>query len=516
MWSQGRATRRPRRAALIALIVFGACKAAPAAQDGAPAPALAGATEARGLPAASAVAAANAGCTARLSDGRDRDVETDYLPHVLACATGAALPEALRAQAIAARSYLALRLETSGAIGVDELDTGCGRVPGPQHLDASMSTAGSRLQWRQHLVAGFAVPGATPLAGCVAGPTDPDPSGTEPDVTYNAGRSGDQVRQTPLGLVDLRNPTNRGCLSVSGAECLAAHGARASDILAFYYGADVIVGVSTAACSSTVTTACVVLARPGSAVDEQGPCFAQSCAGGAALAGLAVGQGGHELVSPLVMGASVCQGFWNLSFEEPGAYLLEVSAGQGGGGGTVTYRVRHAGIEAQVHVDQGLATGWLPLGVFRFTRGTDQWVQLGDGTTSAPRPGAQVVFDAVRLTRVEGVGGAPVLSASVAASGGQPGGCTCTRALDRRSRAPWGLALMWGVLVWQCRSAHLARRRGARPAGRGAVGPRRGARAPSDWLIRSRSLTLRFTWPVRVIAATTAAKGQIDPRPRSW
>jgi len=34
------------------------------------------------------------------------DVETDYLPHVIACENGAASFEALRAQAVSARSYM--------------------------------------------------------------------------------------------------------------------------------------------------------------------------------------------------------------------------------------------------------------------------------------------------------------------------------------------------------------------------------------------------------------------------
>src|SRR5262249_48912045 len=44
------------------------------------------------------------------------DVENDYLPHVVMCEHGGAPYEALKAQAVAARSYLYYELAKNGAI----------------------------------------------------------------------------------------------------------------------------------------------------------------------------------------------------------------------------------------------------------------------------------------------------------------------------------------------------------------------------------------------------------------
>src|SRR5262245_46539904 len=66
---------------------------------------------------AESAAPLEARCSAEVTGSGTVDVETDYLPHVIACENGAASFEALRAQAIAARSYLYYKLETSGSIG---------------------------------------------------------------------------------------------------------------------------------------------------------------------------------------------------------------------------------------------------------------------------------------------------------------------------------------------------------------------------------------------------------------
>ena len=72
------------------------------------------------------------------------DVETDYLPHVICCENGNADFEALKAQAVAARSYLYYKLDTSGSIGDgtgDQVYT-CSNEPQSQHYDAVTETSG--------------------------------------------------------------------------------------------------------------------------------------------------------------------------------------------------------------------------------------------------------------------------------------------------------------------------------------------------------------------------------------
>lgn len=170
------------------------------------------------------------------------DVETDYLPHVVTCENGNAAPAALEAQAVAARSYLYYKLARDGSIGDgtgDQVYT-CAREPGPEHVAAVAATSGRILRYQDTQVAAFYVAGALQdPPGCQGGTTDP--TATEMWVTYNEGRSGDDVIQTPLGFVDPANHANRGCMSQNGSDCLArAEDGRDVDaILRFYYGEDI-------------------------------------------------------------------------------------------------------------------------------------------------------------------------------------------------------------------------------------------------------------------------------------
>jgi hypothetical protein len=183
------------------------------------------------------------------------DVETDYLPHVVACENGAADQAALEAQAIAARSYLYYRLERTGSIGDgtgDQVYT-CGRPPGEQHLAAARATSGLVLRYPPDAgdaatqVAAFYVAGALQDGPDCVGGTD-DPTSTEVWVTYNQGKSGDEITQTELGFVDPANHANRGCMSQNGSHCLAEQGWDVRSILRFYYGEDIGIVQAEGAC----------------------------------------------------------------------------------------------------------------------------------------------------------------------------------------------------------------------------------------------------------------------------
>lgn len=169
------------------------------------------------------------------------DVETDYLPHVVNCENGAAAFEALKAQAVAARTYLYYRLDRTGSVadGTSDQVYSCGREPREEHYEAVRQTEGVVLQYGERTIAGFFVAGARnqPAPDC-RGSTD-DPTNTERYVTYNEGLSGDAITQTTLGFVHPTNTYNRGCMSQNGGHCLAGQGWGHEDILRFYYGADI-------------------------------------------------------------------------------------------------------------------------------------------------------------------------------------------------------------------------------------------------------------------------------------
>jgi MYXO-CTERM domain-containing protein len=179
-------------------------------------------------------------CEANVIGSGVVDVETDYLAHVVQCENGAASFEALRAQAVSARSYLYYELERSGSIGDGQGSQvySCGRTPTDAHYDAVASTSGQVLRYRDTQVAAFYVAGALQTSATCTGGTN-DPTGTERWVTYNEGQSGAAVEQTRLGFVSPTNYANRGCMSQNGADCLSDAGRPYHEILRFYYGADI-------------------------------------------------------------------------------------------------------------------------------------------------------------------------------------------------------------------------------------------------------------------------------------
>ena len=183
------------------------------------------------------------------------DMETDYLPHVVNCENGAAPMEALKAQAVAARSYAYYSIGLSGSIGDSQKNQvySCGKTPGPQHYEAVNATLGEVVSFEGIQVAAFYVAGKAPSSpDCVALPSDIEPGGenTEPYVTYNWGKSGVDVEQSTLGSLD-NYTQNRGCKSQNGATCLANQGWDYTDILHFYYGADILISSPPTPCQST-------------------------------------------------------------------------------------------------------------------------------------------------------------------------------------------------------------------------------------------------------------------------
>lgn len=167
-------------------------------------------------------------------------VETDYLPHVVACENGAASQAALEAQAVAARSYLYYKLDHTGQVsdGTGDQVYTCNNPPGAQHYDAVDNTSGLVLQYMGTQVAAFYVAGALQDPPDCLGGTD-DPTGTEGFVTYNEGKSGADIEQTSLGFVDPGNFANRGCMSQNGSHCLSDQGDDFDTILRYYYGEDI-------------------------------------------------------------------------------------------------------------------------------------------------------------------------------------------------------------------------------------------------------------------------------------
>jgi hypothetical protein len=172
------------------------------------------------------------------------DMETDYLPRVVVCENGGANLEALKAQAITARSVAYYAIETSGGICDSQgcqVYT-CANQPQEIHYRAVEETSGMYLLYNDTLTYGFYVAGDNNVSppSCVGAS-----GATEGWVTYNEGKTGTDVEQTALGWIHNPGETgygqNRGCMSQWGARCLENHnGYDYLGILRFFYGDDIM------------------------------------------------------------------------------------------------------------------------------------------------------------------------------------------------------------------------------------------------------------------------------------
>lgn len=199
-------------------------------------------------------------------------IEGDYLPGVVECELGGAYraPAALRAQAVAARTYLMAHLKRRKRRGRPVKIGPHFQCWKPAKRDSSrqavVDTAGVIMVRGGQVLDSNYVSG-TRYRGADCAPEPPEESGYDYDtwlemrrayyrskkrgrrlrfkgrfwteilVTYNSGRQGDEVEGTPMAP---SRATNRGAMSQYGAVCYALRrGMDAPDILRQYYGQDV-------------------------------------------------------------------------------------------------------------------------------------------------------------------------------------------------------------------------------------------------------------------------------------
>ena len=186
--------------------------------------------------------------------------ETNYVPNVVQAENGLGSFEALKAQAVAARTFAYFQMDAKGFIndGTDDQVYSDGNPPGSIHLAAAAATENEVLWVRDNigfqqdvLIASFYVAGAIPTGsvnvdnpGVIVDPGDFDPTSTEQWVTYTFanGDSGGNNLGTPLGFQGTpSNPNwpNRGAKSQNGADYLSDNSVNYLDILKYYYGADI-------------------------------------------------------------------------------------------------------------------------------------------------------------------------------------------------------------------------------------------------------------------------------------
>jgi hypothetical protein len=167
-------------------------------------------------------------------------LEDDYVPRVCTQENGAAATEALKAQAVAARTYVLRAMRDDPTLGTTShpIENGQGFQTYAAQANAgcvaaSSATRGQVGQYEGALIIANYVAGAYWSNG---GPTSDDPTATEHWVTYNNGLSGSAVHPTALSY--LSRSDNRGCMSQNGSNALAQAGQQYGAILRYFYGAD--------------------------------------------------------------------------------------------------------------------------------------------------------------------------------------------------------------------------------------------------------------------------------------
>jgi hypothetical protein len=173
--------------------------------------------------------------------------EEEYLPRVVTGENGRAHPEALKAQAIASRTYCLRAMQDDPKLGRTNPIVNSQKFQVfvkkalPQCVDAVNATRGMVAKYGGRLII------ANYVAGSIwkDGKPGSDPTNTEKWVTYNEGRTGPSVQ--PTRLSSMKRPDNRGCMSQNGADWLGRNGRSYIFILRYFYGADIeIVGRTSA------------------------------------------------------------------------------------------------------------------------------------------------------------------------------------------------------------------------------------------------------------------------------
>lgn len=208
---------------------------------------------------------------------------------------------------------------------------------------------------------------------------------------------------------------------------------------------------------------CQLIAAGGGVIDDTSPCFH---AGGASQSIRHENAGyGSSLQWTYASAAPEPDNYavWDLHFAEAGRYRIEAfTPAPHNQSRRAVYRVTHGSTTTEVPVDQQAVDGWNLIGELEFAAGgAGQSVRLDDNTGEPVDTQTQLVFDALRVTRLDGP-----------TSEGSEGDSGCAAA-GAGAGAAW-LAIALGVVIRRRRTRRGgADRRGgapcARPRGRGCT-----------------------------------------------
>jgi Glycosyl hydrolases family 25 len=148
---------------------------------------------------------------------------------------------------------------------------------------------------------------------------------------------------------------------------------------------------------------CGVIGPEGGTIDDGDACF-ESYGPVDYWRQEAAGQGGSLMwTNATDFDAPENYAIWRMFFAESGLYAVEVHIEQPYGETMqASYQVAHAGGETLVPVNQSSESGWVLLGELEFTAGANHFVRLDDDTGESLDLERSIVFDALRVTRLDG------------------------------------------------------------------------------------------------------------------
>jgi hypothetical protein len=171
------------------------------------------------------------------------DVEKTYLPRVVQCENPDAPYESLKAQAVAARTYLTYRSDGKAIPTIEDgqsdqvytcANNHQGAYVAADVMRAVLETRSEVVLWNGKITAGFFVAGASRSKATCRSLSDP--TNTEGYVTYNFGLINSESNRSKIGD---HSTTNRGCMAQRLANCLADSGEyEYQSLLRYFYGSD--------------------------------------------------------------------------------------------------------------------------------------------------------------------------------------------------------------------------------------------------------------------------------------
>ncbi|MEO7093191.1 MAG: GH25 family lysozyme [Polyangiales bacterium] len=189
---------------------------------------------------------------------------------------------------------------------------------------------------------------------------------------------------------------------------------------------------------------CAQLPAEGGTIDDGDACFVGGGPPGSMRHVATAGEGGDLVWTHTTEDAAEGNfGQWNMDLAEAGTYKIEVyTAASYAQSKQARYTIHANGADHDFTIDQSAADGWQVLGEVELAAGADQYVHLADNTGELLSQNVQLVFDAVRVTRV-----APEDPGMGSGSGddedpGKSGGCNAGGASGLG-----GLALVLGALL---------------------------------------------------------------------